>query len=287
MKSYTRMDTQVKWYRKHIGDDAFFKEATTIMETIDKYIGKEWKKLTSAERKEYIDSLLLREYYALDLNIHAGNATHIFLTSMEFCDWIVSCVNEPNLDHARVISEFAGGDSRIGCLHFPADGGKVSVGFRVPRTCISVDPDKPLLDYSALFMSFSRGGKLGYSYIPFPYSAWKENEFSTWYGKLITGLGMYISCFPEQSIDGIPADLKHDNWFKRQTNKTIGIANEVVTHDGPTPHYRVGHFAFLQSERFTHKRGQTVFRHGCFVKGQAKTVLSTDNPQTTIVSKTD
>ena len=93
-----------------------------------------------------------------------------------------------------------------------------------------------------------------------------------WYAKLIVGLGMYLNCFPDMLHDGLPEDLKHPSYHKRLKARTIGIAPQVIMHDGPCPHYRVGHFRLLTAERYVNKKGQVVFVHGTFVKGRAQTV---------------
>jgi hypothetical protein len=88
---------------------------------------------------------------------------------------------------------------------------------------------------------------------------------------------MYIGCFPETLIDGLPVDLKHPSHHHHKDVFTLGISPKVRlggTHDSPTPHFRIGHFRVLRSERFTHKRFQTVFVHETFVRGKASTVLS-------------
>ena len=56
-------------------------------------------------------------------------------------------------------------------------------------------------------------------------------------------------------------------------------SSKIIIRDGPCPHYRVGHFRYLSSERFRVKRGMTVFVHGAFVKGKAKTVLSPEDTE--------
>ena len=95
------------------------------------------------------------------------------------------------------------------------------------------------------------------------------------YAKIIVGLGMYLSCFPEQLAEGLPEGLRVMNSHAAiRRSATVGVSEKIVSRDGPCPHYRNGHFVLLSSDRYVNKKGQVVFRHGCFVKGQAKTVLS-------------
>lgn len=52
----------------------------------------------------------------------------------------------------------------------------------------------------------------------------------------------------------------------------VHVAGSAGVHGTVTPHYRIGHFRLLSSERYVNKQGQTVFVRPCFVKGVAETV---------------
>lgn len=86
----------------------------------------------------------------------------------------------------------------------------------------------------------------------------------------------YIQAFPEMVSPGIPNNLKNPNWYRKTQNRTVKVSPVLIDRNGPIPHYRIGHFRFLSSPRFTHKQGKTIFVHGCFVKGQAETVSNID-----------
>jgi hypothetical protein len=103
-----------------------------------------------------------------------------------------------------------------------------------------------------------------------------QAEMGEFYTRMIAGLGLYITCFPEQVVAGIPSDAKRAE-YAASNARTIGISSTVLHHGGVTPHYRAGHFRLLSSDRFINKRGQIVFVHGCFVNGQANTVLSPES----------
>lgn len=214
-------------------------------------------------------------YYSLliDNEIIEGRCIHIFMPNMEFCDWLVSCVIDLNPSHAAIISQLIG--ETAGCIHFPRPTKRCSFGFWIPKYTRDSNGMK-MSDYGFLNMSFSKENTddlWACNVILRPNPNPIIRPISLWYAKLIVGLGMYLSCFPDQTKPGIPDDLKHANYYQGQ-KRTIGISEEVVMRDGPTPHYRVGHFRMLQSDRYTNKRGQAIFVHGCFVKGKAETVLA-------------
>lgn len=100
--------------------------------------------------------------------------------------------------------------------------------------------------------------------------------------KLVLGTGMYISCFPEVVKFGPPDDLKHPAHHQYCEPITIGISENIKeraslggSHSSPTAHFRKGHFRILRSDKFTHKRFQSVFVSETFVnRDKSLTVLS-------------
>lgn len=261
-RAYTTFSPPLKFYLKEA--KLTFDE---IAEKMEKAFNSEDEVLVPRGRS-------LLSAMAVDNLILKGHATHIFMPDLSFCNWLVSCVPSLEREHARVFDQII--KNNAWCIHFPTASRKSSLGFCVPRKCIDA-LDSP--EYSSLFMSFSLGNDEGLAF----FHAWlgketitngRRDEAGFWYAKLVVGLGMYLSCFPDQIKPGIPDDLRHPNHFKGIQARTIGISEKVVMRDGPTPHYRVGHFRFLESERYKNKKGQAVFVHGCFVKGKAETVLA-------------
>lgn len=215
---------------------------------------------------------------------------HVFLPELPFCEWLAECakVLEPEL----IDSVIEGLGSDFVCLHFPVDAKRASAMVWMQRH----EKDKLREDQGNILINFSMdapwgagavstrfngriaAGDLKCGYMPDDADTAHLTEdpraqMAEWYTKLIAGLGLYMSCFPEQVKDGIPTDAKRAE-YARGNAKTIGVSETVVCRDGPTPHYRSGHFRLLSSDRYVNKKGQVVFIHGCFVKGQAKTVLS-------------
>lgn len=221
----------------------------------------------------------------VELMILGGKAKHFFFTDITFCNWLVDCVVELTPDYGQVLQELIG-DDVAGVIHFPCDSGRVSMGFFFKKECVKPDgTDWP--DWSCLLMqhSFNNDQDLFSCIFVLPPTAgptstkgWKQ----MWYAKLLIGMAMYLKCFPDTLVDGLPSDLKHPSHHQHKAAFTVGISEKVKlggTHDSPTPHFRCGHFRVLKSEKFTHKRFQTVFVHETFVKGTAKTVLSPEEAQ--------
>ena len=91
-------------------------------------------------------------------------------------------------------------------------------------------------------------------------------------GRLAVNALLYMDAFPECVIDGPPSFDKPITEPKAITIKASAAIRETY-RNGITPHMRRGHFRFLQNERYTGKRFQTVYVKPAMVKGHAKTVV--------------
>jgi hypothetical protein len=247
--------------------------------------------LTFEERKMF--GIILN----VDVPILRGEAKHLFMPNKEFCDWLVSCVNKLQPEHARMLIENMG--CEVGVLHFPTDSKITSVGFWIPQEIIWKEkaengyydlrdveclPDGTFRTrFDQMYISISRDfpskvcvASMILRDLP-PNDEFKGSEYFMWYTKLIVGLGMYVSCFPETITEGVPEDLKHPSYHPYAKPFVIGVSNKirgVGTGDSVNPHYRKGHWRLLQSEKFTHKRYQSIFVSECFIHGEADTILS-------------
>lgn len=86
----------------------------------------------------------------------------------------------------------------------------------------------------------------------------------------------YCECFPDKIQEGVPEDFRKSVFDPTQYKKNISLSmhESLVDRSGITPHFRKGHFAHLESDRYVNKKGQIVWRSASMVKGfQAKTVI--------------
>jgi hypothetical protein len=200
-------------------------------------------------------------------------ARHLFLTSSDFVAWLQECGQRPLPEHVEALSELLGHDMLV--LHFPCSSQMKSLIVDLPQS--SQSPDLCFICYSrdearrigceSRWLAISKPEVYFDARFPHTHDA----------VKLIVGLALYLSAFPETLKDGLPDDLKHPSHHAHNNAFTVAISEKVRavgTHNSPMPHFRVGHFRVLRSEKFTNKRFQAVFVHGTFVKGKAATVLS-------------
>lgn len=226
---------------------------------------------------------LLTWGFVVEYSVMIGKSTHFFLSDIGFCDWLVSCVPHLELHHAMVVKEFLHAGS--GCLHFPSNSKRTSMAFDMISNGI-LDGRKPKEftenNDGMIVMMWSCGNSedLFAGFAPLNETG-NISPLGMWYAKLVVGLGMYMQCFPEAVKSGPPSDLKHPSHHKYETSLTIESSPKIYgTHDSPIAHFRRGHFRVLASERFTHKRFQTVFVRETFVAGTSKTVLSPEQCDT-------
>jgi hypothetical protein len=204
----------------------------------------------------------------------AGRCVHFFFKGQGFHDWLCECKTPMIGDQEKIFDAFKD-DNGGGCLfpfmlHFEGGGSPVYL-------CAWTDSFNPITKQNwpgrVLHVSCGRN-KHNYWYNPSAEQEGDRSEDTLRVKALMAGAMAYIQAFPEMVNEGIPSDLSRKNHFRGIIAKTVCISPSLVMRDGPRPHYRVGHFRYLSSERFTNKRWQTVFVHGAFIKGRAQTVLS-------------
>jgi hypothetical protein len=204
------------------------------------------------------------ELFETEKKIANGLAVHLFLPDKAFCDWLCGAVEISDVEFGKNAFRFFHHiGNRLAVVHFPCQSG-------VPSFVAEIGggSDEPLK------ITLSREARGPSGYLEFGKIPGEEvHKLQLFTANIISGIGLYLSCFPEQIKDGIPEDAKHPQYFKNQVSRSITISPKVISHNGPTPHYRVGHFVLLASDKFKFKKGSVIFRKGCFVKGQAKTVL--------------
>jgi hypothetical protein len=92
---------------------------------------------------------------------------------------------------------------------------------------------------------------------------------------IIFNLMLYIDAFPECVIEGGPRSTLTMHVDRRRSTVVTesNAIKETYARGTTSPHFRRGHFRFLQSERFKGKRYQTVYVKPSMVKGTAETVV--------------
>lgn len=98
--------------------------------------------------------------------------------------------------------------------------------------------------------------------------------------KLLYGVSLYMDAFPDAVVPAIPTDILQAYDYKgaRISVRPTSVM-QSEEHSARSPHWRRGHFRMLNSSRFIHKQGQTIYIKGMFVKGSAFEVLD-DAPPT-------
>lgn len=110
------------------------------------------------------------------------------------------------------------------------------------------------------------------------------NEGAKWIAGLVFGLSLYMDAFPDVVVEAGTESIHQINHYDGA--RRVICRNEIVDEEhlhSVSPHWRRGHFRLLSSERFVHKKGQTVYVRGTFVKGMAYDVLD-DDPASSAVS---
>ena len=232
------------------------------------------KGLTEKEIREEV--ALVHNAIEISWDAINGKCIHYFFTGNDIYNWLKNCAAPLTDDMTQIIlrsKDNSRWKSSPFMFHFPG-GGSMAYLCSWGYGGVNIQTGS-LTKENTLFIL--RGKNFSPMYIK-PGGLLKNETDSEFieHVSVVSSALAYVQCFPDMVKVGIPEDLKHQNYYKNQSCKSIGMHESLICRDGPTPHYRVGHFRFLQSERFTKKRGQIIFIHGVFVKGQAATVLSPD-----------
>ena len=191
-------------------------------------------------------------------DVLSGKGHHIYLHQKEFCDWLVSQAEMNNREHIDFLYEHIANDMPL-IFHFPTNSGLSS--FLVFKK----------QNYQPPTASNVHGKE-------YTCASWDEDEDDPYNSNLVYGLGLYLKCFPECLVQGVPEDLKHPSHHVHFLSYSINLSPKVRAHNGthasPCGHFRRGHFRVLNSEWYKKKRHQVVFIDETFVNGKAYTVLS-------------
>lgn len=132
------------------------------------------------------------------------------------------------------------------------------------------------------FSQGENGGRMSDKFLPDMKK--KDDESSLTISKmyrLAINTIAYMKCFPDCVTDGVPKNLFEGSGDKDVRSFTFRVSEKVKENTNMQmsriPHFRKGHFRYLQSDYFSNKKGQFTFVTETMVKGKAKTVsMSTD-----------
>ena len=221
----------------------------------------------------------------VDVAAHCGPCTHLYLPGKAFCDWLIAATSHTEYTTVvRLLERMEPGNQKqVFVLHLPTQDNYPAVAIEVAASggLVFRGDEQPRAVFTSS-NSWRPGDKgmtinLGFTY--HPGDTHPEHPEMAWLQRLLCGLGTYLDCFPEALRPGIPKDMANPGWRSPCPTFTINQADEIKlpqggTHASPCGHLREGHFKTLRSEKYTKKRYQTIFVHGCFVNGKASTVLS-------------
>jgi hypothetical protein len=90
----------------------------------------------------------------------------------------------------------------------------------------------------------------------------------------------YMKCFPECVAEGVPKITLEKNEKRSKRNVIFSLSEKITDSDrtqgSRIPHFRKGFFRRLQSDYYTHKKGEIVFVTETMVKGKAKTISTSE-----------
>ena len=197
-----------------------------------------------------------------------GSATHYFVETADlakFCVKATLVLTKEIL--ASVVDGITGRAIVEAVIHTPND----SILFRY----FGVDETKKP------YITFADGSETGSFFLEGDILERARSERTKYMIKFVFGMCLYLHCFPNAMIDGVPkqANSRLKNHFKREHSVTVRTVPEIIDRSGTTPHFRAGHFRLLSSDKFIKKQGQVIFIKETFVLGKAKTITDQVNEE--------
>lgn len=198
---------------------------------------------------------------AAEHDVLTGLATHYFIDTSELAAFLEASAHRFNPQLLDLLLDV-----------IPKDGSGVIHTTGAGRTAVVFKHFPPSPGDCGLLTWIIGGHFACYDPEDIDSASWEGHADQLRGANLIYGLALYLSCFPEALRDGLPVFAKHPAHFRGKTCKTVAAVPQVIDRDGPTPHFRKGHFRTLRSSRYVNKRWQVVWVSEAFIKGQAKTV---------------
>jgi hypothetical protein len=276
-RSYTQMSwpASAMWLIKH--------DPKAVNRALDIY-AKNLLSEHSQTSQEATDVLSLGMTYSCTVE---NKGLNIFLRDGGFAKWLADCAPVFDSEFAKELYPVLERQGHILIVHFPCESKICSFAAMISKCCkrlliLSSRGNGPGCGVGCVFSLGPEERVEGFTdeeviqdMKPGAECSLENFRQLERMARTVMGLVMYMDCFPEMVHQGLPEDLKHPTHHEYESAINLEVhlkACQGGTHNSPTPHYRVAHFRVLRSEKFTHKRFQTILIPGAFVKGRAVTV---------------
>ena len=203
---------------------------------------------------------------------------NLFLSDQTLIDFINEIkIPEESENLALLVDDFGAKHPYGVVVHFV--GGPQSWMFYTSKPVSETISKQLGEEYTNLMLCHKRFVSRDGSYVSFCFMDRKDGSFTGNIVKISEQLQffikllIYIDAFPESVTDGVPKDCS-DTHIRRDMASVISTAKQIksMVTNGICPHLRRGHFRFLQSDKFTNKRFQTVYVKPAIIGGTAETV---------------
>ena len=213
-----------------------------------------------------------------EFDVLQGHGTHFFIETEDLARFLTESVHHWNAALLEAFAESAEEVSLVDGNPSPSSRGRTRA--RAFHGIIHTCGQEPLaILFAVVFPSAAREHLIITSlrnswgcYRPSDILESCTSEDSRQAMNLLFGLCLYLACFPDAAKPGFPECAKHPAHYRGERCALVRAVPEVIHHNGPTPHFRRGHFRTLRSECFRKKRWQVIFVSETFVKGTAVTV---------------
>lgn len=261
------------------------KHHLTIIDTHKKLL----RTIELSVKNEY-ESLIQMLHTDIEFEICNGKHTNIFIPSSGLFDFLINNKIKTDQTLKELIDSFCltkeqyGPNKRLLFVIHHKKNGLNSIIYNlfffesgIVITYMSKGDDTPIFvnkKISDSVNSFLTGSQTYYG----DRNTLDDNKLSTnLLTNLLFNIMYYSMVFPDKIIDGVPVDFKNVDmlyYIKKDQSFVFEPHEKIIDRSGVTPHFRRGHFAKLESERYVNMRGHIIWISEAMVKGfQAKTVI--------------
>jgi hypothetical protein len=230
------------------------------------------KKIHDGKKIKAYDLLTSGNIHVLHKQIIDGESLHIFIESEELFNWLYDLEIKDN----SFVLDFINKKKTISPLNdyvsFTDNNGLLyNLSIIIHHKNIKYESFKYIINTVGdnLYTVFHMLDSMSYLSV-----SWRDTDIvfpKSFY--LIFNLLFYISAFKDYLIDAPPSDIYISNHYKSNEKYLLKTHPTLIEPGYTSPHFRRGHFRYLQNERYKEKRFHTVFVKSSFIHGDAKTVI--------------